>query len=48
MFCERGVKVDHTIIKGFEVMYMFKKGQLHYGQGLAGEIRLMTNCLLDF
>jgi hypothetical protein len=30
---------------------MFKKGQFkfwQYGQGLVGEIRLITNCLLDF
>jgi transposase-like protein len=34
-----------------EVMYMFTKGQFklwQYGQGLVGEIRLITNCLLNF
>jgi hypothetical protein len=45
------MKTAYATIKGFEVMYMFKKGQLklwQYGQGLVGEVRLITNCLLNF
>ena len=45
------MKIAYATIKGFEVMHMFKKGQFklwQYGQGLVGEIRLITNCLLDF
>ena len=47
----QSIKTAYATIKGFEVMYMFKKGQFkfwQYGQGLVGEIRLITNCLLDF
>ena len=47
----QSMKTAYATIKGFEVMYMFKKGQFkfwQYGQGLVGEIRLITNCLLDF
>lgn len=45
------MKTAYVTIKGFEMMYMFKKGQFklwQYGQGLVREVRLMTNCLLDF
>ena len=34
----------YATIKGFELMHMFKKGQMNawiYGQGLTGEIRLI-------
>ncbi len=37
-------KTAYATIKGFELMYMFKKGQMNlwkYGQGLTGEIRLI-------
>jgi transposase-like protein len=47
----QSMKTVYATIKGFEAMYMFKKGQFkfwQYGQGLVGEIRLITNCLLDF
>ncbi len=47
----QSMKTAYATIKGFEVMYMFKKGQFNlwqYGQGLVGEIRLITNCLLNF
>ena len=36
-------------IKGFEVMRMFKKGKFDlwkYGQGIQGEIRIITDNLL--
>jgi len=39
------MKTAYATIKGFEVMRMFKKGQLDrwkYGQGLKGEIRLIN------
>jgi len=47
----QSMKTAYATIKGFEVMYMFKKGQFklwQYGQGLVGEIRLITNCLLNY
>ena len=47
----QSMKTAYATIKGFEVMYMFKKGQFklwQYGQGLIEEIRLITNCLLGF
>ena len=47
----QSMKTAYATIKGFEVMYMFKKGPFkfwQYGQGLVGEIRLITHCLLDF
>ena len=47
----QSMKTAYATIKGFAVMHMFKKGQFklwQYGQGLVGEIRLITNCLLDF
>ena len=40
----KSMKTAYATIKGFEVMYMFKKGQMNawkYGQGLKGEIRLI-------
>jgi hypothetical protein len=40
----KSMKTAYATIKGFEVMRMFKKGQLApwtYGQGLWGEIRLI-------
>ena len=47
----QSMKTAYATIKGFEVMYMLKKGQFklwQYGQGLVGEIRLITNCLLNY
>ena len=47
----QSMKTAYAAINGFEVMYMFKKGQFklwQYGQGLLGEVRLITNCLLNF
>jgi IS6 family transposase len=47
----QSMKIAYATIKGFEVMYMFRKGQFklwQYGPGLVGEIRLTTNCLLGF
>ena len=47
----KSLKTARATIKGFEVMYMFKKGQFDfwkYGQGLKGEIRLITDALLGF
>ena len=38
------MKTAYATLKGFELMQMFKKGQLDmwkYGQGLTGEIRLI-------
>ena len=38
------IKTAYATIKGFELMHMFKKGQMDawkYGQGLIGEIRLI-------
>jgi len=38
------MKTAYATIKGFELMLMFKKGQMtiwHYGQGLIGQIRLI-------
>jgi len=40
----KSMKTAYATIKGFELMRMFKKGQLDmwkYGQGLTGEIRLI-------
>jgi len=47
----QSMKTAYASIKGFEVMHMFKKGQLNlwkYGQGLDGEIRLITNSLINY
>jgi len=38
------MKTAYATIKGFELMLMFKKGQMnmwHFGQGLMGQIRLI-------
>jgi hypothetical protein len=40
----KSIKTDYAILKSFELMRMFKKGQPNmwrYGQGLTGEIRLI-------
>ncbi len=40
----KSMQTAHTTIKGFEVMRLFRKGQMKawlYGQGLTGEIRLV-------
>jgi len=40
----KSMKTAYATIKGFELMHMFKKGQMEawkYGQGLIGEIRLI-------
>jgi transposase-like protein len=40
----KSMKTAYATIKGFEVMRMFRKGQMDiwkYGQGLTGEIRLI-------
>ena len=45
----KSMKTAYATIKGFEMMRMFKKGQLDiwkYSQGIIGEIRLITNNLL--
>jgi hypothetical protein len=42
---------SYATIKGFEVMHMFKKGQFkiwQYDQGIEGEIRLITNALVNY
>lgn len=47
----QSMKTAYATIKGFEVMRMFKKGQFkiwQYDQGTAGEIRLITNALLNY
>ena len=40
----KSMKTAYATIKGFELMHMFRKGQMDawkYGQGLIGEIRLI-------
>ena len=40
----KSMKTAYATIKGFELMYMFKKGQMNAwksGQGLIGETRLI-------
>ncbi len=40
----KSIKTAYATIKGFELMHMFRKGQMDawkYGQGLIGEIRLI-------
>ncbi len=47
----KSMKTAYATIKGFEVMRMFKKGRFDlwkYGQGIQGEINLITNNLLAF
>jgi transposase-like protein len=45
----KSMKTAYAIIKGFELMRMFKKGKFElwkYGQGIKGEIRIITDNLL--
>jgi transposase, IS6 family len=45
----KSMKTAYSTLKGFEVMYMFKKGQFElwqYGRGTAGETCLITNALM--
>jgi len=45
----KSMKTANAPIKGFEVMRMFKKGRFDiwkYGQGIQGEIRIITDNLL--
>ena len=45
----KSMKTAYATIKGFELMRMFKKGQFklwQYGQGIFGEIRIITDSLL--
>ena len=45
----KSMKTAYATIKGFEVMRMFKKGRFEmwkYGQGIKGEIRIITDNLL--
>lgn len=45
----KSMKTTYATIKGFEVMRMFKKGKFDlwkYGQGIQGEIRIITDNLL--
>jgi IS6 family transposase len=40
----------YATIKGFEIMRMFKKGKFEpskYGQGIQGEIRIITDNLIS-
>lgn len=45
----KSMKTAYATIKGFELMRMFKKGRFDfwkYGQGIQGEIRIITDNLL--
>jgi len=45
----KSMKTAYATVKGFEVMRMFKKGRFDlwkYGQGIFGEIRIITDNLL--
>lgn len=46
----KSMKTAYATIKGFEIMQMFKKGRLIYGnmEGVQGEIRIITDNLLAF
>ncbi|WP_341790969.1 IS6 family transposase [Rickettsia endosymbiont of Gonocerus acuteangulatus] len=47
----KSMKTAYATIKGFEIMRMFKKGRFElwkYGQGIHGEIRIITENLLAF
>ena len=47
----KSMKTAYATIKGFEIMRMFKKGRFElwkYGQGIQGEIRIITDSLLAF
>ena len=46
----KSMKTAYATIKGFELMRMFKKGQLEFwknNNGIQGEIRLITNAMLS-
>jgi len=45
----KSMKTAYATIQGFELMHMFKKGQFsvwQYGQGVVGEVRLITHALV--
>lgn len=45
------MKTAYDPIKGFEIMRIFKKGRFDlwkYGQGIHGEIRIITDNLLGY
>jgi IS6 family transposase len=47
----KSMKTAYATIKGFEIMRMFKKGKFDlwkYGQGINGEIRIITDNLLTY
>jgi transposase-like protein len=47
----KSMRTAYATLKGFEMMRMFKKGQLDiwkFGQGLQGEIRIITQSLLGY
>jgi len=47
----KSMKTAYATIKGFEIMRMFKKGKFDlwkYGQGIQGEIRIITDNLLAY
>jgi transposase-like protein len=47
----KSMKSAYATIKGFEIMRIFKKGQMDiwkYGQGIKGEIRIITDNLLAY
>jgi len=47
----KSMKSAYATFKGFEVMYIFKKGQFKLwlsGQEVAGEIRLITYALINY
>lgn len=47
----KSMRTAYATIKGFEVMRMFKKGRFDiwkYGQGIQGEIRIITDNLFIF
>lgn len=47
----KSMKTAYATIKGFELMRMFKKGKFElwkYGQGIQGEINIITHNLLAF
>ena len=47
----KSMKTAYATIKGLEIMRMFKKGRFDlwkYGQGIQGEIRIITDNLLTF
>ena len=47
----KSMKTAYATIKGFEIMRIFKKGRFDlwkYGQGIQGEIRIITDNLLGY